>query len=152
MSEVEGYLRMIVQLRGKHVHAGGPYSCMEDFILRNGRSYSAAPLPKRVRRMTPKQCFANCTQLALAHDDFTYVEGYAFNIIPTAHAWCIDRAGTVVDPTWEYDSKISYFGVPFSTDYLREQIDHKNFYGLIDSPETGWPLIAGTHREFAQAA
>lgn len=150
--QTQEYLRLITSIRGNS--SVGPYKCAEDFVLRHGRSYTPARLPQRIRRMTIKQCFANCTRLALRHEDLTYVEGFALNIIPVHHAWCIDADGNVVDPTWEYGEHLEYFGVAFSTTYLRSVFsdERKKFYGLIDSPETDWPLLTGKHTDFAQAA
>jgi hypothetical protein len=147
------YLEMIIKIRGINV-SDGPYRCIEDFVLRHGQAYEPAELPGRFAPMQKRQCFYNCTMLALEHADLTYVEGYARNIIPTLHAWCVDSLGRVIDPTWDYDAGHQYYGVPFSRDYLRQVFENedKKFYGLLDSPETGWPLITGKHTQFRQAA
>jgi hypothetical protein len=59
------------------------------------------------------------------------------------HAWCIDRADFVADPTWLCGH--DYFGVPFRHDYLRAIVLAKNGYGLIDNEEMELPLLTGVH-------
>lgn len=151
--DTQQYLRMILQIRGSNV-SDGPYKCIEDFVLREGREFQAVPLPSNIPAMQKRQCFYNCTMLALEHPELTYVEGYGCNMIPTMHAWCIDAQGRVVDPTWDYREGLNYYGVAFSRDYLRQVYGGKDkkFYGLIDSPETGWPLLTGRHTQFRSAA
>ena len=74
--------------------------------------------PSRGRR---GQCFANAARLALRDDRFTYVEGYA-TLADGApyldHAWVVDSAGQVTDPTWTFVPNRFYFGVPLRTDAL----------------------------------
>jgi len=124
-----------------------PYTSEADFILRHGREW---PLPRRRRRIQTgplKDCFRNAARLALRFPKrFTYVEGYAFFgplNTPMEHAWCIDRAGFVADPTWVNGH--DYFGVPFRHDYLRAIVLAKNGYGLIDNEEMELPLLTRVH-------
>ena len=132
--------------------AGGQfaaYTSEADFILKNGRSFDAAPLPRGVRMGSPRECFRNAASLALRKPKlYTYVEGYAVNrwiaLHTVAHAWCVGSDNLVVDPTW--DEGTEYFGVPFRHDYLRRVLGARKNYGLIDNPEMDFPLVTGAHR------
>ena len=72
----------------------GAYTSEPDFILKNGRSFEFAAVPRGVRMGRPRECFRNAAALALRKlDMYMYVEGYAVNKWMTmhsaAHAWCI---------------------------------------------------------------
>jgi hypothetical protein len=125
------------------------YTSEADFILKNGRSFESAALPRGVRMGRPRECFRNAATLALRKADiYMYVEGYAVNrwiaMHTVAHAWCINSDNFVVDPTW--DEGTEYFGVPFRHGYLRRVLKAKRDYGLIDNPEMDFPLVTGAHR------
>jgi hypothetical protein len=125
------------------------YTSEADFILKNGRSFEYAALPRGVRMGRPRECFRNAAALALRKPDmYMYVEGYAVNRWMTmhtvAHAWCIGVDNLVVDPTW--DEGTDYFGVPFRHDYLRRVLKARRDYGLIDNGEMDFPLVTGAHR------
>ena len=124
------------------------YTSEADFILKNGRSFEYAALPRGVRMGRPRECFRNAATLALRKPDiYMYVEGYAVNrwmaMHTVAHAWCIGSDNFVVDPTW--DEGTEYFGVPFRHDYLSRVLKARRDYGLIDNPEMDFPLVTGAH-------
>ena len=125
------------------------YTSEADFILKNGRPFEAAALPRGVRMGSPRECFRNAATLALRKPKlYTYVEGYAVNrwiaMHTVAHAWCVGPDNYAVDPTW--DEGTEYFGVPFRHVYLRRILRARRGYGLIDNPEMGFPLVTGAHR------
>lgn len=75
------------------------------FVAVYGRAFDPSPLPDDIPHGTPKCCFGNAFRLAReAPQRFVYFEGYATHDtgpnMPMRHAWCIDRTGRVVDPTW----------------------------------------------------
>jgi hypothetical protein len=124
------------------------YTSEADFILKNGRSFESAALPRGVRMGRPRECFRNAATLALRKPDlYVYVEGYAVNrwvaMHTVAHAWCVSSDTFVVDRTW--DEGTEYFGVPFRHDYLRGVLKVRRDYGLIDNPEMDFPLVTGAH-------
>lgn len=74
-------------------------------LLQHGQTFVASPLPPDVSVMKARCCYLNAYTLASENPDrFTYFEGFGSLVggdgWPTAHAWCVDRDGRVVDPTW----------------------------------------------------
>lgn len=64
------------------------------------------------------QCFYNAWELA-ENMGLHYVEGYAVSgdmPIPLEHAWCVNDAGRVFDPTWADGHH--YFGMAFNSERL----------------------------------
>jgi hypothetical protein len=102
-------------------------------MLALGRPFKAQPLPSGFTLGTVGQCFANAGSLALNNPSLTYVEGLAdCGFLPTAHAWCVDAEGRVIDPTWRDCATASYFGIPVQWDALHEHLDHTGYWGLFD--------------------
>jgi hypothetical protein len=51
-----------------------------------------------------------------------------------AHAWLIDDAGEVVDPTWsEGSTGATYFGVVFDSEYVLEVGEKDERYGILEN-------------------
>ena len=130
------------------------------FYLDHGRDYQSVPWETwegAYDRGEPKQCFANAENLAVFHDELTYVEGLATRLgaIPIPHAWCVDADGRVVEPTWlpdpECDSippvgQWEYLGVPFKTDWLVNWTLDQGYYGIFGNcfaPETLDEIVKG---------
>lgn len=116
MNQSRAYLEMIVALQ-PHAHAGAGTS--HGYLLEHGQEWEAAPLPAEVEQGEPKMCYVNAYRLA-AHNPgrFFYVEGYATAMIPTEHAWCVDRQGRVIDCTPHWEKGRDYFGVKFNISTL----------------------------------
>ena len=127
------------------------YSCVEDFIYQLGRKYTPAPwkLQESYHRRTPKECFANATQLAIIHSELTYVEGFVYKngIIPLIHAWCVDDAGVVYDPTLLDPENCFYLGVPLKIEFVLQTIEAKGTYGVIDNYEHKFPMLRGVYQQ-----
>jgi hypothetical protein len=84
-----------------------PYRGPADFILRHGRYFAPRELPDRYAHLTgpPQACFVNALHAAQADESLTYVEGvYVVTSNATAHAWCIDPEGKVVELTLPTDT------------------------------------------------
>jgi len=81
-------------------------------VIDHGSNFDPAPLGSDIKPGAPKCCFRNAAILA-SQDPlrFVYYEGFATYRFPTAesferswppqmHAWCVEGASRVVDPTW----------------------------------------------------
>jgi len=150
-SGVEAYMQAMVHLRkGMAKPKSWKYTCIEDFVLANGKSFAYKPLPKCIKRGESKMCYMNAYQLMLDRRDLTYVEGFAAGIIPVAHAWCVDKRGRVYDRTWADGAE--YFGVKFDRLFVLKTICQRQHYGILDDWENEWPLIRGVSTKFLAEA
>lgn len=84
----------------------------EDMTEWHGRFYD--PVFARVPKAPVKRCFRNAYELARRRG-LRYAEGFAAGIIPVLHAWCLDDAGHIADPTWRERGAV-YFGVEVPLD------------------------------------
>lgn len=103
-------------------------------LLEKGRFFQAQTLPAQYKVGTPQNCFQDAWKLAMVHHDLTYCEGEAMNIIPVHHAWCVDKEGRVIDPTWSSigdTGEHAYFGVKIPNDELSKRIMQKKTYGYF---------------------
>lgn len=89
------------------------YDGPEDFLLKHGRWFDPRPRPTWMKLGAPKCCYANSILAVAADSRLTYVEGYAWKIIPVLHGWVIDRKGRLCEVTWT-EPGIAYLGVEFS--------------------------------------
>jgi hypothetical protein len=143
------YLRFHVESRAKlniPTPDGFHYSCMEDFVLREGRDFDHfSPRNGTYQRGGFKACFHNAYVACVrARGRLRYVEGYADgSIMPVHHAWCVDENDGVVDTTWEgtwVDPGGAYRGVVIPMDLLKEIRSEDNCCAL-DQWQKGWPLM-----------
>lgn len=119
------YLNAMVTMR-KRMHStpdGFAYSCMEDYVLREGQDFASEPLTDSEMswlfaligdsRFQIKQCYYNSQRLLVytghVHNpdghELRYVEGYALGVIPMLHGW-LSLNGKVVDLTMRLRSKL----------------------------------------------
>ncbi len=82
-------------------------------------------------------CYQNCFERLLLHGDYYYCEGYAIDDelnLAIAHAWLVNDAGEVIDPTWTDDaSGATYFGVVFDSEYVFEMGKITKSYGILEN-------------------
>ena len=137
MNEAENaignYLQTVQSLLGNSVALHRPKT-VEEWLMgcpfarfwKLGGS-ATAPMPR-------KQCFKNAFALANSNPNvLAYVEGLALTSgIPLHHAWCVDRDGNVIEPTWRPDLGQAYFGVALDIDALRAHVLAKGTYGFIE--------------------
>lgn len=118
----------MLQAANSEKRAGWRYPTYQDLVLDLGTGIqTAVPIPPPdLPAMEPRRCYANSYELATEHG-FTYVEGFALGtLFPVAHAWVVDEAGTIYDPTWaslpsgalQPHRTAHYVGVQFDTDFL----------------------------------
>ena len=128
-------LRDHVEQRHTFFKGVGHPNLLDAFLTRNAALQRGEPLPKRVKRMQMKQCFANAAQLSLEHG-WLYVEGYASSGklgIPLLHAWNVTKDGKLVDATWDEPETSEYFGVAFNKTDMSRWLVKLGHYGLLDT-------------------
>jgi len=123
------YLRAIAEMQH-----GRRHESLAAWLLREGCAFEVRhdwPDDVPLTRGRPRECYRNCTLAALRYPRrFVYVEGMASAVIPVDHAWLWDlKTGAAYDPTWHNGR--DYWGVPFSTAYLRRCVVKRKFYGLL---------------------
>lgn len=78
---------------------------------------------------TQRACFNNAAAYAITRNDVLYAEGYAFEPglpMPVQHAWLVNLAGEVIDPTWDDTKDHVYFGIPFRRSFVAETLEANN--------------------------
>lgn len=141
-------LSRMSRARGHRMVGGG----LEAFLYQHGRRWPYQPLPAAVKPGSRGECYRNAAMLVLRDCEFIYCEGLALGaVLPVQHAWCLDDAGRVIDPTWhglKHDvEQLEYVGIAFQTEYLRDVLlDSKRWTGLIDGRLLGLPVRAWKHR------
>jgi hypothetical protein len=127
-SIITNFLSMLEMCCRRNCRGGSPdgyaYAGPGDFLRKHGVWYEPRPLPKRVLRGLPGNCYRNAQKLSRRRG-YSYVEGYAVPDIglplPVHHAWNLDRNGDLIDNTWR-DVGLAYFGVVFPLDIVNEAI------------------------------
>ncbi len=112
------------------------YKSIQSLILAYGN-----PFEKKVKAPfngKPKSCFENCLKALLRYPQLSYCEGFAIgDDIPIAvsHAWLVNDAGEVIDPTWvgKQFKGCTYFGVAFNNDFVVEIAQNTRCYGILDN-------------------
>ena len=129
---IGNYLRTVQSLLGESAALRRPKT-VEEWLMgcpfaRFWKLGGAATAP-----MPRKQCFKNAFTLAGSNPGvLAYVEGLALTCgIPLHHAWCVDRDGNVIEPTWP-DMGEAYFGVALDIDAMRAHVLAKGTYGFIE--------------------
>ena len=108
---------------------------IEGIVLEHGRPFvsPAQARPKGIRKGEDRMCFMNSYHLAM-QTGWTYVEGFAISDvvpIPLHHAWVIDRAGMVIETTWE-TAGVEYYGIPLDTSFMHKVMLETKRYGILD--------------------
>lgn len=101
-----------------------------------GVEAAVKPVPEGVPAGVKQYCFYNALMLAMENPDYTYVEGYAYYMIPIHHAWVVDTDGKVIDNTWS-DLSPCYYGVPFKTEAVAEIAMRTKMYSVLFNHKVG---------------
>jgi len=121
-TSAEDHIRMYTRVQQG---VKSPYHLLAQY----GKLWAPTIKPDSVGYGKMGECFSNA--LHLAHEEgLTYVEGYATTVIPMHHAWCVDSAGNVIDPTWRALGS-SYFGIPFDIVYARVTAVKTGIYSIL---------------------
>lgn len=116
----------------------GHVDYLKKFILDHGAAYRGTKF--KGKKMPKKECFCNALHYAQEHG-LLYVEGYGISHgmaskgLPLAfeHAWCIDKKGKVVDPTWDDGPDASYMGIAFTAKEAVARVLVTGHYGLFNN-------------------
>jgi len=152
MDDVEDFLIAQTMLQNATMKDNKNLS-IEAFVLKNGRYFKPAPLPKGIPHGDVNNCFKNAFVLAVKNKTrYLYCEGFASSgLIPLIHAWVVDRKGRVIDPTWCPDgtnNKMEYYGIPFDWDYVTRQFKDMKHFGFINDTKRKWSLLREEKNEF----
>jgi hypothetical protein len=124
------------------------FTSVAELLLEHGTAFEPAPYDEERwgPRGVARECFRNATMLVLEHpDELIYVEGMAVSMIPTMHAWCVERAtGEVVDPTPHWERGSEYHGIPLKRRYLTRTLGERKMWGVIENFEGGHPMLRGS--------
>jgi len=113
------------------------YKSVYRLIQETGRTFSKRVEPAPFKGK-PKSCFQNCFEALWKYPQLSYCEGFAIddNIpIAVSHAWLVNDASEVIDPTWVGKNFIScaYFGVVFNRKFVIDFATKTRVYGILDS-------------------
>lgn len=151
MTPVRQYLHGITAFRAGHKKPEGwQYTCMEEYVDRNGVEFQSQSLTTEEKalvcktatrtrsKFALKECFYNAQLLAI-HDvsgSLVYHEGWAFSgILPVQHAW-VTIHDKVVDLTWRLNPSLNKKG-RFQDRVLGTFPEEYEYIGVPISDKTG---------------
>lgn len=163
---MEEIIKLLELISAGRCRPGFAYISPSDFILKNGTPFLNGFSDRKVPSGRPRMCFDNAFKLAKRFK-LTYVEGYAMNIIPVHHAWCVDAEGKIIDNTWDGTRTakdipaawtksrnshayhramkpargVAYFGVPIGIELVAQVRKESRTFSAIDDPNREWPLL-----------
>lgn len=141
--QLEQFLRQTAEVQKNRTGLKPPefkYYSIEDFVLQQGRIFEATERPSNMQKKEDRQCFMNCFQILLSSKKYEYAEGFAMGLIPTLHAWLVDKDGKAVDPTWAKPG-CAYYGVVLPRELVIRSTYDRGRYGVLDNWEQDWPIL-----------
>lgn len=128
---------------------GYRYRVYEELVLDLGQPWTAATLPRKLRRGPMRHCYGNTLALVQRFPGLRYVEGFAIPWAdghvgrPELHCWAVNVNGRVWDATWPEPEHSAYFGVVFSREHVERfvNLDADTFGILATEHLIGSPLL-----------
>lgn len=109
-----------------------PHVDLNRFLLAYGEAFRPVHGPDDVDEAPKRWCYRNAYRLARQRPGLRYYEGVSlapgWDGFPSNHAWCVDQAGAVLDPTatWADPGKElrdCYFGVEIPLDLAAPHVE-----------------------------
>ena len=137
----------------RRLNADVPEPCLyhstHEFILRHGWLFRPRKFPAKYRQWKGgyHDCLYNALELSVGSGELAYVEGFAMAAgtsgRPTAHAWCVDANGNVVDPTWHEITGLEYCGLSLDRRLLSQSHQKGEPFGLVFNERLFWDVATG---------
>ena len=116
------------------------YKSAYRLVLDHGKPFTNRIVPSPFRGQA-QVCYKNCFDAIWKHD-YHYCEGYAIDDelnLAIAHAWLVNDAGEVIDPTWTDNARgATYFGIVFDSEYVFEVGKMTKNYGILEINYLNW--------------
>ena len=109
-------------------------------LLDHGTAWVPVERPAGVEPGARHDAFRNALRLARGRDDLRYCEGYTlprgYDDVPNRHAWCVDAADSVVDPSpgWADPGgrlRDCYFGIPIPVVFAEPYVEGERARGVL---------------------
>jgi hypothetical protein len=110
---------------------------LERFILRAATvsGIGHGRMPKGMRKGELKACFENAALRSNPDGTYIYCEGFAMHeriAFPFLHAWLVNKAGQIIDPTLRKPNQYQYLGITIPHEQLWEELLMSGVYGVLD--------------------
>lgn len=162
----EGYkLRKIIQVPGRRVGIGlqkGDLEFYDDAFYDRATAFEYVAQDQPPDPFDDGLCYDHAREMTLANpDDLHYVDGLAgifegeqdcgqgwgkcdvYSCVP--HAWCVNKKGEVVDPSWDAKDNRFYFGIPIPLEDVRaHQADRDSPNPRSKRPVLSLEFMSGT--------
>jgi hypothetical protein len=113
------------------------FSCYEELLQIHGKLYdvmSDEEYPFNRKHSDPEASWRTALQYTHSYPNLIYTEGLAIiegKNEPIDHAWLIDtKTERVFDPTFRREG-LSYFGIPFNTDFVEKRATETGLAGIF---------------------
>lgn len=137
----EGNLCLNLSLELERLKRAKPLVTEHGIVFMNRR-----PTPSSYQLGIEFRCYDAALTLAMEFEHLTYCEGFVVldlgQMVSMAHGWCVDPEGNIVDPTFfrhQMTNRLLYWGIPFKTNYVKEQAADCGYVGLLDGRLDGKP-------------